>query len=71
MKKTLILKKPDGTIQRFTQEEAIERFKTLPISQMTLECMYGGVPLPMPEGGYVIEQEGHEYMVEDFLKTNV
>lgn len=70
MKKTLILKRTDGTIKRFSPEEAVERFKTLPVTQMTLECMYGGTPLPMPEGGYVIEQEGHEYMVADFLQKN-
>lgn len=65
---TLILKKPDGTIERFTAEAAAERFKTMPVSQISLECMFGGIPLPMPEGEYVIEQEGNEYLIEDFIK---
>lgn len=67
--KTLVLKKPDGSIERFTGDEAAARFKTMPVSQIALECMFGGIPLPMPEGEYVVEQEGHEYLIEDFLKA--
>lgn len=65
---TLILKKPDGTIERFVGKEFRERMKKLPVSRMTLECMFGGIPLNRPEGGYVIEQSEHLYLTADFLK---
>ena len=66
---TLILKKPDGTIERFVGKKGQEVLKRLPITEMTLECMFGGIPFPMPEGGYVIEQEGLEYLVDSFINS--
>ena len=67
---TLILKKPDGEIVRMTGDEATKKTKELPITGMVLECMYGGVPLVMPEGKYVIEQSEHKHLVESFIKSS-
>lgn len=73
---TLLRKLADGTVHRYIGEEAANIMNKMRLDHMVLDMMFGGIPLTIddamsrklgvPVGAYVIEQEGHEFMVADF-----
>ena len=53
---TLVLTKPDGTIERYRGDDATTRVKAMPaLTQLAFDSMQAGVPFECPEGAYTIE----------------